>query len=771
MTMRIGWFSPISGETGIASYTAQVLEALCASRTGGKVEVIVFHPAFDGPRVEMPCPTIELSDALLGSDFWALFDVAIYHLGNNSRHHAPIYTALRRHPGMVVLHDHVYQHYLAGVSLRGDFVGPSYVTLAQNANAGSFNVLKSSGVMHADQGQVDFVPWESEWAARVPLSDRFVDLGLSTLVHSDYARQGLRSDNDTDRDILTLFMPRPDVVDMPPPQVTAGPVRIACCGHIGGTKGLLELVNSFIQAPHLRSSFHVTIAGFGSDTVFLDTLRKTISEAHLNAVFDIKIAPSDAEYKEIMAQCDVFYNLRYPNTEGASLSLMEQLAYGRPVIAYRTGSFAEVPEEACYFLDAVGDTQCLVDTLGHIARNLPEIEIKGRAAQAAVADKTAQAYAAGFLRHVRANLKTYQRRARLSHMRADGVLVDGKKDTPWLLRFLRARKEMKNFYAGTLYVPDNFVGMSVETKGTFVAANYLNTSVDLREARRIGNVIEGLSGIALYDLLGKLLTIASLGQDHKMLPAPLRSMALPITDTRVWRILSALPDAVGGFLGLHTLGIPMRADTHAGLTASIEAHGFRQGVRYFLNTYPGLWEKRIAITPLAAFLEDTSLETMAALPPVPLDVNLLDHLRETGDTGPMALQGFHTLETVGIWTSDTSASIQLNLPGAATLRAAHGVVAVLPESVEAGDTVTLSIEDMASNIRVQCAMSFEDTIGNSAPWELDLENASGPLLITLETRQLHTLSQDGVTGDTRALGALLQSLVLQQQSAPTAELF
>lgn len=711
----------------------------------------------------MPCPTIELSDALLASEFWALFDVAIYHLGNNSRHHEPIYTALLRHPGMIVLHDHVYQHYLAGVSLRSDFVGPSYVTLAQNAHLGSFNVLKSSGVMKADQGQVHFVPWESEWAARVPLSDRFVDLSLGTVVHSDYARQGLGSKDAADRDILTLFMPRPDVEGVTPPKATNGPVRIACCGHIGGTKGLLDLVNSFIQAPHLQPSFHVTIAGFGSDTAFLKTLRETISEAHLTGTFDIMIAPSDAEYHEVMALCDVFYYLRYPNTEGASLSLMEQLAYGRPVIAYHTGSFAEMPEDACYFLDTVGDTQCLIDMLGHIAQNLPEIESKGRAAQAAVATKTAPIYATRLLDHVRANLESYQRRARLSHMRADGALINSKKDMPWLLPFLRSRKEMKDFYAGALHVPDNFFDMSPQTKGAFVAANYLNTPVDPREALQIGSVLQDLPAIKLYDLLGKLLTIASLGQDLKMLSNTLRSKALPITDIRVWHILSVLPAPVGGHLGLHALDIPMSAEILAELTRNIEANGFGKGIRNLLHKYPTLWEKRIETTPLAAFLEDVTLDTLAALPPVPVDVNLLVHLHEAGHTGSVILQGFHTLETVGIWTSDTSASIQLNLPRAATVRAAYGHIAVLPQAVEAGDTVTLSVEDTSGSAAAQCTVSFETAVGNSVPFQLNLQKLSGPLRITLEITQLHTLSEDGTAGDTRALGVLLQKLVLQQR--------
>lgn len=759
MTLRIGWFSPISAQTGIASYTAQVLEQMCANAAREDVEVIVFHPPFDGERVEMPCPTIELSESLLASDFWALFDVAVYHLGNNSRHHEPIYAALMRHPGLIVLHDHVYQHYLAGVSLQGDFIGTSYVSLAQNAHPGSFQVLKSSGVMRADQGHVHFVPWESEWAARVPLSDRFVNLGLGALVHSDYARRGLTELNGDSDDILTLFMPRPDLDNVKPPSVTTGPVRIACCGHIGGTKGLIELVNSFIQAPHLRQFFHITIAGFGSDTNFLQTLRKTIAEARLNAVFEIKIAPSDEEYHEVMAQCDLFYNLRYPNTEGASLSLMEQLAYGRPVIAYRTGSFAEVPEEACYFLDTVGDTQCLIDTLTDISENLSQIEAKGRAAQAAVAKKTASAYAKQFVKHVRGNLKTYRRRADLSHMRARKELADIKRDGPWLSRFLQARKEMQDFYAGALYVPHNFASLPPQTKGAFVAANFLNTQVDSMAAARIGNVLDGLSQLELYDLLGKLLTISSIGHDHRMLKKTLRTAALPITDPQVWRILSHLNYKMGAFLSLHALGMQVSSELHDKLTQMVTTQGFRHAVRGLLQEQPAIWHGQIERTPLGAFLEDVAADQVAALPTVPVGINVIEHLNSLGSTGSVMMHGFHQIEAIGVWTSRPKAALQINLPEGAVVHAAQGSVAVLQDSVTNGDTVRLIIEEMSSERRARITLPFNAETGDTNSWHLDLAEFSGPVSVELEITQLHSPSEDGVTGDTRKLGTLLQSLV------------
>ena len=48
-------------------------------------------------------------------------DLAVYHIGNNPDAHGWIVDALRRTPGLVVLHDFVLHHLVSGITLaRGD---------------------------------------------------------------------------------------------------------------------------------------------------------------------------------------------------------------------------------------------------------------------------------------------------------------------------------------------------------------------------------------------------------------------------------------------------------------------------------------------------------------------------------------------------------------------------------------------------------------------------------------------------------------------------
>src|SRR5205085_8514710 len=98
--VKVAYFSPLPPDTsGIADYSALLLPAL-----ERLVDVEVVRPGRTRP----------VADA----------DVALYHVGNNPDAHGWIVDALRRRPGVVLLHDFVLHHLIAGVTLaRGDAIG------------------------------------------------------------------------------------------------------------------------------------------------------------------------------------------------------------------------------------------------------------------------------------------------------------------------------------------------------------------------------------------------------------------------------------------------------------------------------------------------------------------------------------------------------------------------------------------------------------------------------------------------------------------------
>src|SRR5438034_1221725 len=93
--MRVAYYSPLPpSRSGIADYSRLLLPALRQ-----RVDVVVAERGKRAP------------DA----------DVALYHVGNDPDAHGWIVDALRRRPGVVVLHEFVLHHLISGITLgRGD---------------------------------------------------------------------------------------------------------------------------------------------------------------------------------------------------------------------------------------------------------------------------------------------------------------------------------------------------------------------------------------------------------------------------------------------------------------------------------------------------------------------------------------------------------------------------------------------------------------------------------------------------------------------------
>ncbi len=749
--IRIGWFTPISAETGIASYSQQVLHEIARLYPPDEVSVVVFHPATDTDCLRMPFPMVEISDGLLRSDFEALFDIAVYHLGNNDLNHGPIFAALLRHPGVAVMHDHTYQHYLAGASLRNGHVGPSFGALVHEAGGPeAFAYLAESGVLACDRGAVRFTPWDTGWAAETPLCDRVARLALGAVVHSRFAEAGLG--RDYPGPVSRLFMPRPSGIEPAPTEgMRDGRLHLAATGHIGRTKGLSRLVEAFHLAPALAERFRVTIAGFASDTGFLDALKQEIERAGLESTIDLRVAPNQRQFAQIMASADLFYNLRFPNTEGASLSLVEQLAHGRTVIAYRSGCFAEIPEDAVFHLDRSSGAEALIMLLNNIDANRQTLAARGAAARRSVEERTAERYATAFMEFLRSQLPVFQRRIDLFGSRKRGVLPDpDRADAAWLRAAMGARRAIGGLFDGTLLTPADFPGLSAEAKGRYVTLNLLDARTTPEEEAEIGRVFDDLDAVDTCRLLGDLVSCVRLEASGGAAPDHLADTLRPLgCNPAVWKILARLPGARAVPLALASLGQPGDPEEVARLVEASHRHGFRAAMRTWLR------EGRAFPLPQDVFdwLERPDLEELSRCAPACLGDDLLARIRSAQSDPALRLCGFHGPETIGIWTARKHAALFLN----AGEQGPNSLCVTASSLREAGDGQMLSVRELRSGRVAEAARNGTEC---QWTWDIALESFAGPLQITFDTPRLVRPCDTMGSVDHRALGVLVERVTL-----------
>ena len=158
--VKVAYYSPLPPErSGIADYSALLLpalERLVESRSCGA--------AGRGP---------------------SRADVALYHVGNDPEAHGWIVDALRRRPGVVVLHDFVLHHLVAGMTI-GRKDGHGYLA-AMERDAGVPGRLLAHGVL---DGRVP-PPWETR-PDEFPLAGEVLDHATGLIVHSRYVEQCVR---------------------------------------------------------------------------------------------------------------------------------------------------------------------------------------------------------------------------------------------------------------------------------------------------------------------------------------------------------------------------------------------------------------------------------------------------------------------------------------------------------------------------------------------------------------------------------------------------
>jgi glycosyltransferase involved in cell wall biosynthesis len=344
--LKVAYFSPLPPErSGIADYSALLLPAL-----GERVEVAV---ASRGAK-RLPRGT----------------DVALYHIGNNPEAHGWIYDVLRRHRGVVVLHDFVLHHLVAGVTLgRGDSDG--YLDAMQR-DAGVVGRLLAHGVVD------ELLPplWEGR-AQDFPLVGAILDLTDGMICHSYYVEQKARGHGYAGPTCVVPMPAWPSVEPGPSPIPEGRSPVIGCIGHLNAAKRIPQVLDAFQRLRRRFPDALLVLAGSAAPRFQFD--HQTLGEGILRL-----------EYQEedrlwgLLAHCDVSVNLRWPTMGETSGMVIRALSLGVPLVVSDVGWFSELPDSVAAkvpvddlevetltaVLERLADDKALRDRMSAAAREL-----------------------------------------------------------------------------------------------------------------------------------------------------------------------------------------------------------------------------------------------------------------------------------------------------------------------------------------------------------------------------------------------------------------
>lgn len=338
--MKVAYFSPLPPSTsGIADYSALLLPAL-----ERLVDVEVVRPGRTRP--------------IAGAD------VALYHIGNDPDAHAWIVDALRRRAGVVVLHDFVIHHLVAGMTI-GRHDGHAYLS-AMEREAGVAGRMLGWGVL---EGRVPPL-WEIR-PAEFPLAGEVLDRATGVIVHSHYVEARVREHG---YDGPLWHIPHPA---WPAPGIAPAPVEgaplLGCFGHLNESKRIPQLLRAFaaLRATHPQARLLLV----GAETPGFD-LAGRLERSGVTADGLVREPYVEEERLwALMAACDAVVQLRAPTMGETSGSAIRTLALGKPLVVSDVGWFAELPDDVALKV-APGD-----DEAGELARALERLAEPGVAAR------------------------------------------------------------------------------------------------------------------------------------------------------------------------------------------------------------------------------------------------------------------------------------------------------------------------------------------------------------------------------------------------------
>jgi glycosyltransferase involved in cell wall biosynthesis len=397
--MRIAWFTPFHVRSAIGEFSRHVTTVLARQ---ADVDLWVAEEADvelwtsdEAPLLETELPLVRYSPA---SDKLAElqgYDSIVYNLGNYLSYHGPVHRVSKDHPGVVILHDRALHHMFSEMWLMESEPDPPRYIETMGAYYGPEGAEIARASLEGRRPPV----WESEEEVLLyPLYEEGIVNAMGVVTHSEGQARDVRRKwlGPVAALHLPCYMDILERVSGARSDPDGGRLRLLTMGHLNPNKQVHRVIEMLAANPDVAERVEYRVIGSdGGFTAYTTALQRAVAD---NDALNVELVGwlSDRELEREMERADVFINLRHPNIEGGSASLMKQLAYGRPVLCFDSGCFGELSEDALVRV-APGDFGTAAAALRELTRD-PELRARvGARARALAESYSEERYVEGLL--------------------------------------------------------------------------------------------------------------------------------------------------------------------------------------------------------------------------------------------------------------------------------------------------------------------------------------------------------------------------------------
>ncbi|TFW00446.1 glycosyltransferase, partial [Oxalobacteraceae bacterium OM1] len=337
---KLAFFSPLPPEkSGIADYSAELLPELARYYD---IDIISAQPAISDVWADANFPVRTLDWFEAHAD---RYDRVLYQFGN-SMLHEHMFGMLRRHPGVIVLHD----FFLSGIPDNLDFTGRvpgefartlfdshGYRALADEQRLGRLNSIMG-----------------------YPCNRRVLEDALGVIVHSRYSMQlanhwyGAGAAKEWRH--APLLRTAPATIDRRAARAALGipddAFLVCSFGLVAPTK-----LNDVLHDAWMKSALaadprcRLVFVGENDTNEYGQKLGAAIAGSTAAARASITGFVPQETYRLYLAAADMAVQLRSNSRGETSASILDCLAYGLPAVINANGSAAEIPDDVVIKLD------------------------------------------------------------------------------------------------------------------------------------------------------------------------------------------------------------------------------------------------------------------------------------------------------------------------------------------------------------------------------------------------------------------------------------
>jgi glycosyltransferase involved in cell wall biosynthesis len=348
--MNIHWFSPLPpAKTGIAQYTACLMPVLAS-----KAHVTLWTDQAEwDPALENYGPVRWLKGSEPAWKDLNLGDCCFFHLGNHHGFHGAIWEVSRRHPGVIVLHDHCLQDFFAAVFKA---TGRHAEYIAQMAR-----YYGAAGRQAAEQF-IKGVLGTEVLSQYYPFSPLAVENALGVLVHTVDAQTDLKRCKRWPIALAPLpFAATPEGIEQQSGRfhkyATRPPYRLVMFGYIAANRRLDIVLQALADFPR-RDCFRLDVFGELWNPA---EMQAKIQSLGLQRLVTLHGFVDDDRLESALESAHLAINLRFPTMGEASLSQLRIWNHSLPSLVTRVGWYASLPEHAVTFVSVEEEKQDLCE--------------------------------------------------------------------------------------------------------------------------------------------------------------------------------------------------------------------------------------------------------------------------------------------------------------------------------------------------------------------------------------------------------------------------